>query len=79
MNNISYMFYYSYSTEVYFIHNQDYTCDQYHWLLKDLTAANKNRDATPWIIAMGHRPMYCSNSNFDDCTPHFWGQWVKAG
>ncbi|XP_063411138.1 acid phosphatase type 7-like [Mytilus trossulus] len=69
----------SFSSEVYFIHNQDFTCKQYDWLLEDLTIANQNREQTPWIIALGHRPMYCTNSNLDDCTPHFWGQWVKRG
>lgn len=24
----------------------------------------------PWIVAFGHRPMYCSNANADDCTNH---------
>ncbi|CAG2249655.1 ACP7 [Mytilus edulis] len=69
----------SFSSEVYFIHNQDFTCKQYDWLLEDLTKANQNREQTPWVIALGHRPMYCTNSNLDDCTPHFWGQWVKRG
>ncbi len=32
--------------------------------------ANKNRAAVPWVITMGHRPMYCSNKDGDDCT-HF--------
>lgn len=30
----------------------------------------ENRQQRPWIIIMGHRPMYCSNSDHDDCT---WG------
>ncbi|MBW04915.1 Acid phosphatase type 7, partial [Eschrichtius robustus] len=32
--------------------------------------ANKNRTAPPWIITMGHRPMYCSSADLDDCTWH---------
>jgi len=24
----------------------------------------------PWIVVFGHRPMYCSNKNADDCTNH---------
>src|SRR6218665_4176438 len=31
---------------------------QYEWLKNDLEKANKNRDKTPWIIVMGHRPFY---------------------
>lgn len=32
--------------------------------------ANKpeNRAQRPWIIIYGHRPMYCSNNDNDDCT-----------
>ena len=28
----------------------------------------ENRAKRPWIITMGHRPMYCSNTDNDDCT-----------
>ncbi|XP_054163358.1 acid phosphatase type 7-like [Oppia nitens] len=43
---------------------------QYYWLLEDLREANKpeNRLLRPWIITMGHRPMYCSTEDRDDCT-----------
>jgi len=34
--------------------------DQLEWLKADLIAANKNRHNVPWIIAMGHRPLYTS-------------------
>ncbi|PAV80856.1 hypothetical protein WR25_17076 [Diploscapter pachys] len=30
--------------------------------------ANKNREKVPWIVTMGHRPMYCSDFDGDDCT-----------
>jgi len=34
----------------------------------DLQAAVANRANVPWIIAYGHRPMYCSDSDDQDCT-----------
>ena len=58
----------SYSSEVYF--TQGPIQDQIEWLTTDLKQANKpeNRAKRPWIIAFGHRPMYCSNIDRDDCT-----------
>jgi hypothetical protein len=34
--------------------------DQITWLKNDLKLANANRQKHPWIIVMGHRPIYCS-------------------
>jgi len=62
----------SFSTEFFFYLN--YGVDQlqymYDWLVADLQEANtpENRALRPWIITMGHRPMYCSNNDTDDCT-----------
>ncbi|KAK7446637.1 hypothetical protein BaRGS_00040252 [Batillaria attramentaria] len=69
----------SYSTEVYFTYNEEYECSQYYWLLEDLVKANRNRARVPWIVAMGHRPMYCSNADADDCTGWLFGGRVRAG
>ncbi|KAL6059117.1 Purple acid phosphatase [Balamuthia mandrillaris] len=61
----------AYSTEVFFQPSDKYTPQrQYQWLVKDLTKANLNREERPWIIVFGHRPMYCSNENHDDCTKY---------
>ena len=40
---------------------------QYKWLEQDLIEANKpeNRALRPWIITMGHRPLYAQN-HIDD-------------
>ena len=60
--------YFSYSSEVYF--DGWGVQEQYDWLEKDLQSANapENRSVCPWIITYGHRPMYCSNLDGDDCT-----------
>ncbi|KAF3424050.1 hypothetical protein E2986_02161 [Frieseomelitta varia] len=68
-------------TEAYYFMNYGIKLlvKQYEWLKKDLIEANipENRLITmlqriqrPWIVAFGHRPMYCSNANSDDCTNH---------
>lgn len=52
----------SYNTEVFFwpdLFSQQHMRQQYEWLEADLAAANGNRQETPWIIVMGHRPFYC--------------------
>lgn len=58
----------SYSSEVFFTANGQYVQSQKEWIQSDLDAANRNRDRVPWVIAFGHRPMYCSNDDGDDCT-----------
>lgn len=61
-----------FSTEVYYFLNYGIKMlvKQYEWLQNDLIEANKpeNRKLRPWIITFGHRPMYCSNGNGNDCT-----------
>jgi 3',5'-cyclic AMP phosphodiesterase CpdA len=37
--------------------------DQLAWLIKDLEAANKNRDSQPWIVASAHYPVFCTGCN----------------
>lgn len=38
---------------------------QYAWLERDLAAANANRKNSPFIIVVGHRPMYSSDKSSD--------------
>ncbi|KAG0425897.1 hypothetical protein HPB47_026964 [Ixodes persulcatus] len=62
----------SLSTEFYFFVEYGYAqiANQYHWLEEDLKEATKpeNRAKRPWVITMGHRPMYCSNEGRNDCS-----------
>jgi len=37
--------------------------DQLTWLRADLQKANSNRDQVPWIVVIGHRPMYSSGAS----------------
>ncbi|KAM4696394.1 LOW QUALITY PROTEIN: acid phosphatase type 7 [Rhinophrynus dorsalis] len=64
----------SLSTEVYFYlkYGKELVAEQYKWLQKDLQEASSpsSRSQRPWIITMGHRPMYCSNYDKDDCLQH---------
>ncbi|XP_038077012.1 acid phosphatase type 7-like [Patiria miniata] len=61
-----------FSTEVYFFtdDSKQTKVNQLKWLEEDLKEANdpKNRTEHPWIITLGHRPMYCSDTDGDDCT-----------
>lgn len=38
---------------------------QYAWIQQDLAKANNNRKQTPWIVVLGHRPMYSSDKSTD--------------
>lgn len=64
----------SISTELYYFMNYGMKAlvNQYEWLVNDLKEATlpENRIKRPWIIIMGHRPMYCSDDDSDDCR-HF--------
>ena len=57
-----------YSTEVFFSDDEKTIELMINWLKTDLDKANSQRSARPWIIAMGHRPMYCSvDDQNEDC------------
>jgi len=50
-------------TEIYFARANDEGLieKQLQWLQTDLRQANANRTSAPWLIVMGHRPMYCTS------------------
>ena len=60
---------YSYDTELYFV-RRDLIQAHMDFLDDDLAKASApaQRKKVPWIVAFGHRPMYCSNIDGDDCT-----------
>ncbi|XP_069359974.1 acid phosphatase type 7 isoform X1 [Maniola hyperantus] len=59
----------SVSTELYYFlqYGLKMLVNQYDWLRRDLDIATKpeNRAARPWLVVMGHRPMYCSDARPD--------------
>ena len=72
----------SYSVEFYFVYEAmeghggigrnfgpypDLAKKQLEFIEQDLIAANQQRHLRPWIFAYAHRPMYCSDSDDDDC------------
>ena len=60
----------SLSTEYYYFLNYgaNQILRQYNWLKKDLESIDRQK--TPWVVLYGHRPMYCSDDDHDDCTNH---------
>lgn len=76
MDNMMYTFdigpvhFIAFSTEFYFYAGLKEVSRQYEWLEKELKEANnaENRALRPWIVTFGHRPMYCSNNDGDDCS-----------
>eukprot|EP00041_Stephanoeca_diplocostata_P034117 m.1144845 g.1144845 ORF g.1144845 m.1144845 type:complete len:676 (+) comp24464_c0_seq12:41-2068(+) len=57
------------STELWFgVGTKDVNLASFkEWLKKDLEAANQNRENVPWVVAHGHRDIYCSTTDDDDC------------
>lgn len=61
----------SFSTEFYYFTEYGIAqlFNQYNWIKQDLEKYNKPemRAKYPWIITLGHRPMYCNGGDNDDC------------
>lgn len=57
-----------YNSNAYFHSTPISICEadtQNNWLIQDLAEANANRDVRPWIIALAHHPLYCSQDWFE--------------
>ena len=67
--NVGPIHFISISTEFYYFLNYGIkmVANQYNWFVQDLEKANlpQNRAKQPWIILIGHRPMYCSSERID--------------
>lgn len=60
----------AFDTEVYYYDDYSAWAKMEKWLRADLAAANQNRANVPWLIAFGHRPLYCTavkDAHFDEC------------
>ncbi|VDK19566.1 unnamed protein product [Anisakis simplex] len=57
----------AFSTEFYYYlkYGSHQIARQWEWLNNDLKVADQDREKRPWIITLGHRPMYCSNFQGD--------------
>jgi hypothetical protein len=65
-----------YNSEVFFW-PESYGVDQmqamFEWLESDLQRARENRKQVPWVMAIAHRPMYCSSLPHSSMPTHFSG------
>ncbi|KAL9551708.1 hypothetical protein PS6_004876 [Mucor atramentarius] len=57
----------SFATEVFFEGSDEQVQTSLQWLENDLIKANRRRAKVPWIIVIGHRPLYCSILSNPDC------------
>lgn len=57
----------SFATEVFFEGSDEQVQTSLQWLEQDLIKATRYRSKVPWIIVIGHRPLYCSILSNPDC------------
>lgn len=58
----------SFSTEAFFSNDTNELQTALQWLEQDLKRANAMRQERPWLVVMGHRPLYCTPRNDKDCS-----------
>lgn len=58
----------SFSTEAFFYGSPEQIQTSLYWLEQDLIKATHQRSLRPWIVIIGHRPIYCSILSNEDCT-----------
>jgi 3',5'-cyclic AMP phosphodiesterase CpdA len=54
-----------YNTEVFFwpdYFGQSHMKSMFEWMVSDLKEANARRNVIPWVVVVGHRPMYCQRT-----------------
>jgi hypothetical protein len=52
-----------YDTQTYLMHkegDEGAKQTQNNWLKEDMKKANEERHIRPWVIALAHHPLYCS-------------------
>lgn len=57
----------SFTTEVFFEGSDEQVQTSLNWLEQDLIKATQARSQVPWIIVIGHRPLYCAILSNPDC------------
>jgi hypothetical protein len=57
----------AFDTELYYFDSPARQRQMEKWLGNDLNKAVANRNNVPWIIAFGHRPLYCSAKYNSEC------------
>jgi hypothetical protein len=72
----------SFNTEVLFWpewYSETHVAAMHAWLEADLAVAGANRAAAPWVVAVGHRPMYCVRQAEDTGRCRFEQEAVRRG
>lgn len=67
----------SFATDVFFQGSDKQIQTSLYWLEQDLIKATQERSRVPWIIVIGHRPLYCTILSDPDC--HIYAEILRSG